>query len=119
MRRLWLIAFFLFSVVAAEACDKARPVHSDTAEQDMAATILTTDSLVSLIAGSNDPGQADGTCTPVGQTLCNSIWTSLSSDASNCGACGQACPSSACVAGVCQLETLASGQRGPAGFLDD
>ena len=45
------------------------------------------------------------TSCPAGQTSCNQVCVTVSSDSDNCGACGSACPSGqACVNSACTLE---------------
>jgi hypothetical protein len=77
-------------------------------------------------------GQAlsNGICCPIGQTACSGTCVDEMTDSNNCGSCGNKCDttthscqsgSCACMSGqsTCSIVTLATGQKGPDGFVVD
>jgi len=54
---------------------------------------------------------------PDGEPVCEGA--NLMSDPANCGVCGTSCGGGACVAGECQVATLATGQDKPSGIAVD
>jgi hypothetical protein len=108
---------------AAETCNAVDDNCNGVVDEDHANIPINSPGITptDAICGTDRMTCANGQCVCKPENLCGTTCTDVSSDASNCGACGHSCGTSygsvshngvgywSCVAGTCQCSTVACG----------